>query len=430
MRSLLNALIFLTLALTATARAQAVDSLVNRFDERREQADLDRDEQLKKLSDSYVIALKRLLDRTKSGGNLDAVRPVNDEITAIEDKAATLPPLPDTAPADLKKLRATYDDSRHKILKTHATALTDLAGKLDAALKKLEAELTKTGKIDAAVAAREELAKDQALTDARDLLKLGGSTAKGKPALQLRRYGDNLEVLVYYDRAGKISMDSPVENTRERTGEGKELGDTKAKVLGEFVGAKGYTVDPYVAFDHIFDGKDIAGMIFLGLDHETGFDSEKEKGLKISFTKGEAKYRCGILKGLLPPKASDGTVQITARYFIPKTNRTVDGLVVGPSSGKPLGEVFAAKGKWTRATTSGIAADELTSLFITLKRGDNASVKDTAGEYVVLGALKVEYTGFSAFVQRRFSDDGGAGDGRTEAAEQPASIVNGEILKQ
>jgi hypothetical protein len=117
MRLLLLLAALLSFSAFPTARAQSLDTLLNALDQRREQTDQGRDEQLKKLSAAYTTALRRLLDRVKTTGDLDAARPVNDEITAIEDHADSLPPLPDSAPAELGKLRTTYQDSRHKIFR-------------------------------------------------------------------------------------------------------------------------------------------------------------------------------------------------------------------------------------------------------------------------------------------------------------------------
>jgi hypothetical protein len=326
--------------LAAAASAQSLDRLNKSFDQRCEQAATARDAQLDKLNASYAAALQRLLEKTKASGKLDAALPVQQEIEALKQGGGRFPEIPAGAPGELGQLRAKYQDGRHQILKTHATTLVDLADKMDAALKAREAELTKAGKLEDAVAARltrEGLARDRDFLDARDLLKLGGAAGKGKPALQLRRYGDNLEVLVYYDRYGKVTMDSPVENVREKTGEGRELGDTKAKTLGEFVGAKGYTVDPYVAYEHTFDGKDLGGMAIVYLAHEPAFSIEGEKGVKISYSTKQGTTPYAQINDALPPKGVSGTYRVSIRTYIPKANRVINGIRLSNDLGTPLG---------------------------------------------------------------------------------------------
>jgi hypothetical protein len=167
--TLLTALISLSVA---TAPAQSVDQLRQSFDQRCEQAATSRDDQLGKLNQSYQAALERLLEKTKSAGNLDAALPIHQELDALKQATATLPVLPDNA-GELKPMRTKYLDTRQQILKTHATALVGLADKMETALKAREAELTKAGKIADAIAAREsreELARNQDLLDAKQLL--------------------------------------------------------------------------------------------------------------------------------------------------------------------------------------------------------------------------------------------------------------------
>lgn len=421
-------LILHLLAVAIPVAAQSVDQLRKSFDEHRERTAAVRDGQLEKLSESYLGGLQRLLDKTKASGKLDTVLPVHEEIEAVKHGDAELSPLPEAAMPELKQMRAKFQDGRHQILKTHATALDALAAKMESALRAREADLTKTGKIDEAVAARESLAdmaKDKDLLAARDLLKLGGSTANGKPALQLRRYGDNLEVLVYYDRKGKVSMDSPVENTRERTGEGKELGDTKAMVLGEFVGAKGYEVDPYVAYDHSFGGNDIGGMSFGGLESTPAFKVEDEKGIRISFADQKVDTYFAAIRDVLPPKSIGGTVRISARYHVPKSNRAVNGIRFEASSGTPIGLPLVSSGKWGATTVVGECDHELPSLIIKLNLRDRMTRKEARDDFVVVGALKVEHIRFSAFVQNRFGNSQGGSEAESAIDRQPLLIANG-----
>ena len=425
MRSILLMIAILTLA----AAAQTVDSLRQGFDQRCEQAANARDEQLGQLTTSYQAALTRLLEKIKSTGKLDAALPIHQELEALKQVTVELPPLP-AAATDLKPLREKYLDSRQQILKTHATTLGSLADKMEAALRAREADFTKAGKIPDAVAAREtreELERDPDVRSARDLLKLGGSSGKPRAAMQLRRYGDNLEVIVFYDRLGKISMDSPVENVREKTGEGKELGDTQAKVLGEFVGAKGYAVDPYVSFQHTFNTKDPSGLVLAEITPEFNHEVDKSKGLKLSYQAGGLNPYASIGK-VAPPNAAKGSFRITTRYYLPKSNRVLTGFYFVHGAGGPIGGVkFEEVGKWTTGEAIAESNHETEGVLFYLGLPPGRKPAEAAGDFIVLGELKVEHVKFTAYVQRRIADSGRSEQEQTDPVQQPVFIVNGQI---
>jgi hypothetical protein len=427
--------IILAISLGALCAAQSVDQLRQSFDQHCGLAANTRDEQLAKLTKSYQAALERVLDKIKTAGDLDAALPIHQELVAIKQVPGDLPPLPDTAPADLKSLRTTYQDSRFQILKTHATTLDGLADKMEAALKSRESELTKAGKIADAVAARvtrEDLEKDADIRAARDLLKLGGVGGKGKPALQLRRYGDNLEVLVFYDRRGKISMDSEVENVREKTGDGRELGDTQAKVLGEFVGAKGYDVDPYVSFHHVFNTKDPGKMAVNQMASQYGFAIEETKGVRLAYEK-TSKYPYCHLGNVIPPETYNGTYRFSASYFIPSSNRHVSGfqLIQGEGGGPPVGGVrFETRGKWTNAAATSESVNASPNLVLVLIKPSSVKFADATEDFVVLAEVKIEHLKFTAFVQQRIGDSGQPENEQRDPQTQPVFITNGEFAAQ
>ena len=412
------------------ATAQTVDPLRQSFDQRCEQAATARDKQLDQLTASYQTALERLLEKTKATGKLDSVLPIHQELEALKQAPVKLPTLPEAA-SELRSLRAKYLDGRQQILKTHATTLGGLADKMEAALKTREAELTKAGKIAEAVAARETregLALDSEVRAARDLLKLGGTGGRGRAALQLRRYGDNLEVLVYYDRFGKLSMDSPVENVREKTDPGKELGDTKAKVLGEFVGAKGYTVDPYVAYHHVFDGKDTGSLALSEILPDFRYEVEKAKGMRLTLKPGAVNPH-GNFGKLAPPIASKGTMRISTRYYIPKANRALCGFQLVQGAGGPLGGIrFEETGKWTTGELVAESSHETETLLLYLCLADGRKVADAIAESIVLGEMKVEHLKFSALVQARFGDSVKPESQQNDPLQQVLLISNGELV--
>lgn len=422
-----------TFALTAPrAAAQSLDSLQKGFMEKYDALNQERDEKLDKLTTSYAAALKRLLQDLQKTGNLDAVLPARDELTAIESGKDELPTLAPTSPPPLRSHRAKFLEARTTIHADHARALVALADRMNSLLATQEADLTKAGKLDDALAAkrmRETLANDPGIRQARELTPSANSFATGQPALQLRRYGDNLEVLVYHDRSGKISMDSPVKNTRERTGEGKELGDTEAQTLGEFVGAKGYTVDPYVSCAHEFGGTDMGGWVLNQMAATPRFEVEEGKGVKLTLKPG-ATAPYGSSGSVLPPLASKGTFRITTRYYIPRSNRAVSGFMYVHGEGAAIGSTTLDKaGTWVDQAVVGESTNQAERILLYLCLSQAKTLAEAMDDFIVLGSVKVEHVRFSAYVQRRLDRDAGNGDEKEwrEAGDQPRLICNGEF---
>jgi hypothetical protein len=401
--------------------------------ERYDAANLTRDDQLKKLDASYLAALNRQVEKAKATGKLDAVIPFLDEVQAVKTAADPLPELPATASAELKQMRAKHADARAKILKSHAETVTSLADKMTAALKAQESELTKAGKIDEALAAkhmRESLEKDEKLRDSRDLIQFGGSSGLGRPAMQIRRYGDNLEVLVHYDRSGKITMDSPVSNVRERTEPSRELGDTTATTLGEFVGAKGSKVHRYVAFHQVFEGDETPGMSFTEIIPAHKTNIEGESGMALSF-KADAKNPHVSLGPILPNSNQGGSARIHVRYFIPKENRALHGFQFVQNVGGPLGgKRFATQEKWIEESIEFDAAHEGPGLLFYLSCIEGKTIADAAGESIILGELRIEHTSFPAFLQKSIDSSGSPIDEVNDPAKQPQIIRNGVLLER
>ncbi|MCX6875084.1 MAG: hypothetical protein NTW21_14930 [Verrucomicrobia bacterium] len=430
MRLLIPFLISLS---TLAAPAQSLEKLRQSFDERCDQATALRNEQIGKLNASYLAALERLLEKTKTAGRLETALPIHREIEAIKAAPANLPPLVDSAAGELKSMRAKYLDNRQQVLKTHATTLGGLADKMEASLKAREVELTKVGQINDAVAVRElrtQLEQEPDLLAARDLLKLGGVGGKPRAALQLRRYGDNLEVLVFYDRLGKVSMDSPIENVREKSGDGKELGDTKAKVLGEFVGAKGYTVDPYLAYHQVFDGKEVGGLIFYDIDVTFKFEVDKANGVRLAF-KPKAVNPLGHCGAILPPNSAKGTYRVACRYFVPRTNKVLSGLQFVHGQGGPIGgRKLEVAGKWVLEEVVAESSNDTRNLLLYLCLAEGRKLIEAGREYVVLGDLEVEHLKFTAFVEKRFGPTGAPEGELVDPKLQPVFVTNGELVQK
>jgi hypothetical protein len=431
MRLLLTSLTALAMLVPGLSCADALEDLHKSFMSRYDAANTLRDEQIKKLDASYLAALERMQDKAKSTGNLDSVVPILDEIQAVKTAADPFPELPANATSELKQMRGKHTESGSKILKTHAETITGLFGKMDQALKSQEVELTKAGKIDAALAAkhmRESLAQDQGITAARNSMENARQVGNTSPALRLRRYGDNLEVLVFYDRSGKISMDSPVRNVREETGERKELGDTKAKVLGEFVGAKGYEVDSYTALIQRYDGDHAGSLTLSNIESKFRQKEEDQMGIRLSLSP-QASNPHGSFGAVLPPNGAKGAYRITTRYFIPKDNRVISGFYLIHGVGRPIGEkILDDKGNWISEKMNGESSNDTGNLLLYLAITPEKKPADAKDESVVLGEIKVEYTRFSAYLHAKSGPDGRLTESIKDPLKQPLFISCGEFV--
>lgn len=419
----------LALLLTASAlHGVSLDDLQNSFIAHYDALNTKRDEQLDKLETSYRKALERNLDQTKASGKLELVIPVRAEIEALKTGAKTLPDLPRNAPYEFKQMRGKFSEASGKITGIHAKALSELAKKMKAALALKETELTKAGEIDNALAAKrmsETLANDSGVKAAQALMNRTASFGNAPPALQLRRSGDNLEVIVHYDSRGKISMDSPVENVREKTGEGKELGSTKAKSLGAFVGAKGYEVDPWLAYDQEFDGKEMGAFKLSKIEPKFRFEHAGQIGVRLSYQKdGINPY--GSIKNVLPPLKSSGTYRVSCRYYVPKENRAISGIFfLQGSGGLPIGERCEEQGVWVDAELESKSLNELETLMFYLVRKKGKNLADAAGDSVVLASFRIEHIKFSAYVQAEFGPKGERLADSADSFKQRPYVLNG-----
>ena len=425
---LLTALLLPLAAVRGDTLAQLQKSFLERYDE----ANATRDAQLQKLEASYLAALNREIEKTKATGRLEAVIPFVDEVEEVERASGELPALKDNTPPELRQMRGKYSQARTAILKKHAESLISLADKMKSALEAQEAALTKAGKIEDALTAkhmREGLENDAGVRDARAFLQFGTGSGLGRPAMQIRRFGDNLEVVVHYDRSGKISMTSPVSNVRESTEPGRELGDTKATTLGEFVGAKGSQADSRVVYHQVFDGNDMPGAVLSEIEAEYRQEVEEGRGVKLSY-KDKAANPHASFGPILPTTNASGSYRITSRYYIPKSNRVLAGFMFVHGSGSAVGgTTLAESGKWVTGEVVSGATHESPDLLFYLSLAPGSKIEDAKGESIVLGELKVEHVAFSAWLVKNFDSLGNPVGEIADPAKQPQVARNGEWIE-
>jgi hypothetical protein len=417
--------------LTAVSTAQSVDELQKNFTTKCDDLNADRDAKLEKLDAGYKVALKTLVDDTQKSGKLDAVLMIRDELTAIETGKTPLPALPANCPPSLRTLRTKYLEQLTKISQDHARELAGLANRMQTLLAGMETSLTKEGRIDDALAAkrlREKLATDTGIKDAQDLLKYSGKKGNARAALQLRRSGDHIEVLVFPDSRGKISMDSPIENLREKSESKKETGDTKAKVLGEFVGATNFNVDPFVSFHQVFDGADPGNFPLNGILAKYRFEIEKQKGVRLSLIPNGVNpygsFGCNL------PLSAKGTYRASARYFVPKSNRALSGFILVHGGGGAIkGKIFEETGKWAFGEVSSESTGDDQSMLFYLAIATGSKPADAVNDHIVLGEIKIEHIKFAAYLRTKFGPAGEVVTTTEDPLKQSLFISNGLFVE-
>ncbi|BCX48293.1 hypothetical protein HAHE_22010 [Haloferula helveola] len=188
-------ILFAALACVSVPSAAAtLEELQASFMSRYDEANAKRDDQVRKLEGSYIGALERHMEKVKASGKLEEVIPVRDEIEALQNGTNPLPELPKNADPQLKSMRKKFTTAKESVMKSHAESLVDLFSKMEAALKAQEAELTKAGKIDDALAAkrmRETLMSDKGVEAARGLVGVdvdggGGKLGEWQPLMEQR----------------------------------------------------------------------------------------------------------------------------------------------------------------------------------------------------------------------------------------------------
>lgn len=169
--------VWVSLFFAPLAFSNPLETLQRAYAERVGTADAEHDHRLETLVAGYISALERQLVVTQRGGNLEEVLTLKQEIEALKAPKPVLSEMPANAVASWRKLRETYQDSVGKSTKDHAAKRVDLADRMAKALKDLEVQQTKDGKIEGAVAARKAL---QELMDDPEVIAARGKSAGGE----------------------------------------------------------------------------------------------------------------------------------------------------------------------------------------------------------------------------------------------------------
>lgn len=173
MKALIQSSILFLLCMT-NSFAQDLANLHTSFMSKYDQVNLSHDQKIETLTTGYLGALERLKKQLQNTGQLEFVLQVQSEIEIVGKENGNLEDLSEKAPPELKSLRTKFLEARDKMRKDRATQLCDAVDKMDKLLAAQITALTKAGEIEEAKLAqkmKEDLSKDVAITEARELLK-------------------------------------------------------------------------------------------------------------------------------------------------------------------------------------------------------------------------------------------------------------------
>lgn len=379
---------------------------------------------------NYAKALSKIQVEYQKRGDLERALMVKNEIQLISSATWPLSPIDESAPSELARARKIFFKQALAIKINSAKSLIKVIEKMDGFLAGKVTEHTKAGDLEEAQTAKiakESLAKDPQFNAACSLLKSVRADGSSLVALRVRRAGDNLEVLVRYDSSGEISMQSSVENVIEHTGGKDQKGETKAKTLGEFLGAKGYTVDPYIAYSSDFSKRKLGKMRATSLELHFGKEDSGESGTRIKISAPPKNPHINFPK-VLPPLVEKGTYRVQVRYFVPKENKAVVGIQFAQGVGPIPGSITTKKGKWEDLDFTAVSANEHVGLLFYLKSDPIAVNPSNLEEYVSISRVTISHQSFTAYIVDRFDKDGAATQISAEPEDQKILAENGALL--
>lgn len=424
-------LLLLPFCLSVPGAARTLEELEVAFEVKVLKLRKEHQESVGKLEKSYLKALTAAQTELQNEARLDDVLEVLAEIKKLEKSQWPLPKLSDSAPPELERLRKLYEKSRVETELKHAEDLVETADKMSELLEAQMKALTKAGDIAQAEKARNELeALDERaeISQARKLIARVRLNRDAPVAMHIRRSGDDLEVLVRYDKRGEVSLDSPVENVVELTGDRGQKGDTSATVLGEFVGAMGYQVDSYVAYESDMK-KIIPPMRAVSFELEPDFEYEDRRAMRILMPEKAPNPRVEWPL-VLASKASSSRVKIDFQYLIPSDNEKLKAFSFHWGLAAPINDkVLDTTGRWVAESLEAESMNEHETLRLYIdKLAGSRKTFNGGNEAIYLDRLKVTFLSFAAHVVARYEDGKVVGDPVTDASAQEAVVHAGKLL--
>lgn len=385
------------------------------------------------LRTKYLKALGQAQEKLQKRGRLDDALKVAGEIKLTNEKAWPLPAIEAPVPADLASLRKVFVKEFLVIRKEEATTVVAASKKLEHLLSKKIVELTKGGNLEGAKQARdykESLAVEPKLLEYRALLDRVGRDGNAATAYRVRRYGDDIEVLVRYDASGKLSNDSPISNTVEMTGGRKERGETAATTLGGFLGAKGHDPDPQIIYEATFDKANQGELSLLDIEAGQPVEYKGKTGTPFKISDTARNPMINLPVGSLPPLEASCVVRITCEFYVPRENKGVEAISFNQGGGPALADrSVGKKGAWTTEVIESAAKGEVPNLRLFIGGVPGVQLPQIRGEAVVIHSLKVEIIRPSVFICEQYGKDGGVLKKFPDGKDQEVLALNGELGK-
>jgi hypothetical protein len=425
--NILRCLVFLALS-ALHGFALTLEELEKSYEQKLSDVRLEKEKSLADLNEGYLAALARIEAKYQKAGRLDELMLTRQEIKDLTDKKWPLNALPEKISLEVAAPRKIYLQKRIEIERQAARKSTDTADKMLALLDKQAVDLTKEGNLQQALLARQikaEIEANKELGTARELLSNVMSDGTTRNVLRLRRYGDNVEVLVKHDTRGQISFLSPIQNAEESD---KTIGDTTAKNLGEFVGAKGYDPDPLTIYRQGDKENQIGKIQLIGIEGSEEIQ-DKQTALRLSFDLKHDNPR-GSFDPSGPRASAPGAVRVRGRFQIPKSNKVLSGVII-TQGGAPIVLADASKPDvWNEMDGTGEsrAEHEAGTILFYLKGHPNSNIANAAQDYLLLKDLDIEIVRFSAFLVQRFDKNGTELEHHDTPDKQPLFITNGDFV--
>lgn len=423
---------FLTLSLLSSGRT--FEELKVSFEVKMLSIKKDHANSLAKLQAGYLAALDRVQKKLEASGRLDDVIAVQGEKKRIQSAVWPLPSLKKNSPIALLEIRKKFETTKIKLNRENASGIVDVSEKMGVLLDAQIKSLTRSGEIQKAKKAQDfmkALAMDQDLLEAKNFLQRVRLDSDSPVAFRIRRTGDNVEVLVRYDRNGKLSLESPVENVVEITGGKKQKGETKAKNLGQFVGAKGYEAATYIAYENDMDDSLLPPMAAISLEAKPGVTFEERKCLRFKMGTKAPNPRIEWPQ-LLSPLLANSKVRLEFAYFIPKENKKLLAFAFHQGVQAPLNsQILDQRGRWVEKSIEAEAVNDNANLRLYVENlSGGGRVFDGANEVMYLDDLKVTFLSFSAFVVEKYNNGKMSDEPILNAEAQKALVVGGELVSQ
>jgi hypothetical protein len=410
------------------SHALTLEELEKSYEQKLSDVRLEKEKSLADLKESYLGALARIETKYQKAGRLDELMLTREEMKDISEGKWPLTALPEKISLDVAAPRKIYLKKRIGIGQQAARKKTETADKMLALLDKRKVELTKEGNLEQALLAdqiKAEILSNKELGAARELLSNVMSDGTTQNVLRLRRFGDNIEVLVKYDTRGKISLLSPIQNAQESD---KSIGDTTATNLGEFVGAKGFEPDPLTIYQQGDKENQIGKLQLIGIEGSEEIQ-DKQTALRLSLDLKHDNPR-GSFNPSGPRASAPGAVRARCQFLAPKSNKVLNGVMIVQTGNRILSSDASNPGIWNEADATGESSpeDETGTILFYLKGHPNSNIAEAADDYVLIKDLHIEIVRFSAFLVQRFDKNGTELERHDTPEKQPLFIANGDFV--